>query len=141
MTRAAPSQADLIADPSFPRLKEYVIGQTGMAYYGDKDGDLARCLAPHMAARQLRDCASYLDVLLDATTGATELDDLIKDLTIGETFFFRHTELFDALRTLVLPDLIARNRAQRRLRIWSDRGLSTAISSLIISCWRTTMSS
>ena len=39
-----------------------------------------------------------------------ELDAIIVDLTIGETFFFRHRELFDALRTTVLPALIARNQ-------------------------------
>ena len=120
MSRSPPlSSSSLIADPSFPRVKEFVIAQTGLAYYADKDADLARCLAPHLEARRLDDCAAYLALLGDAADGAAELDDLIKDLTIGETFFFRHTELFDALRTRVLPDLIARNRAQRRLRIWS----------------------
>ena len=46
------------------------------------------------------------------------MDALIEEVTIGETYFFRHREHFDALRDLVLPDLIARNAGQRRLRIW-----------------------
>jgi chemotaxis protein methyltransferase CheR len=112
-------QPALIADPFFPLVKEHVIAQTGLSYYADKDGDLARYLAPHLARRGLSDCASYLGLLRDPAGGAAELDDLIKDLTIGETFFFRHVELFEALRSIVLPDLIARNRSQRRLRIWS----------------------
>ncbi len=115
----APAASPLISDAGFPLLKEYVIAQTGLSYYADKDGDLARCLAPHLAARGLNDCVSYLTLLRDPAGGAAELDDLIKDLTIGETFFFRHAELFEALRTVVLPDLIARKREQRRLRIWS----------------------
>ena len=65
------------------------------------------------------DCASYLDLLRDPFRGPSELDELIAEVTIGETYFFRHREHFDALRDLVLPDLIVRNRATRRLRIWS----------------------
>lgn len=40
-------------------------------------------------------------------------------LTVGETFFFRHREQFDALREHVLPRLIAANQAARSLRILS----------------------
>src|SRR5260370_14405526 len=46
------------------------------------------------------------------------MDKLIAEITIGETYFFRHQEHFDALRNQVLPDLISRNRAKRSLRIW-----------------------
>jgi chemotaxis methyl-accepting protein methylase len=41
-------------------------------------------------------------------------------LVIGVTSFFRDPAVFDALRRLVLPDLIAHSRARRRpLRVWS----------------------
>ena len=63
-------------------------------------------------------------MLRDGPKGETELDALIEDLTIGETFFFRHVEVFDALRDRVFPDVIARNRESRRLRVWSA-GCST----------------
>ena len=69
-------------------------------------------------------CASYLALLNSGPPGQDELDALIADLTIGETFFFRHREMFDALRTIVLPELIDRNRQRRQLRIWSA-GCST----------------
>ena len=29
----------LVADPMYPRLKDFLIGVTGLAYYADKDGD------------------------------------------------------------------------------------------------------
>jgi chemotaxis protein methyltransferase CheR len=40
-------------------------------------------------------------------------------MTINETSFFRDGAPFDALRETILPRLIERNSAQRRLRIWS----------------------
>ena len=40
-------------------------------------------------------------------------------MTINETSFFRDNRLFELLRTQLLPQLIERRRAERRLRFWS----------------------
>jgi len=40
-------------------------------------------------------------------------------MTINETSFFRDCKSFDVLRETILPRLIERNSAQRKLRIWS----------------------
>jgi chemotaxis protein methyltransferase CheR len=117
--KVPPAASLVLADPAYSRLKDHLIRATGLAYYTDKDGDLAGRVAQRLAAVGGRDCASYLALLGDEVQGAAELDALIEDLTIGETFFFRHRELFDALRETVLPDLVERNRASRHLRIWS----------------------
>ena len=75
----------------------------------------AERIARRMTARQLPDCTTYLALLLGfppAEAGLhsppAELDALIAELTIGETYFFRHRELFDALRSHVLPDVLQR---------------------------------
>ncbi len=109
---------ELLGDPVYPRLKEYLIESTGLAYYADKDTDLARRIRRRLSGFGFQNCASYLDLLRDPARGASEMDALIEEVTIGETYFFRHREHFDALRDRVLPDLIARSAGQRRLRIW-----------------------
>lgn len=109
----------LRSDPNFPRLKDYLIQATGLAYYGDKDDELAHRVSERLTARGLKDCESYLALLTGAPEGAAELDRAIRGLTNGETFFFRHRELFDALRDVALPEIIARNSGPRRLRVWS----------------------
>lgn len=114
-----PAIAAILDDPAYPRLKALVIDTTGMAFYRDKDSDLARILAERMGEIGVGDCAGYLDLLQSLGQGKTEMDALIAELTIGETYFFRHKEQFDALRDLILPDVIERNRMVRRLRIWS----------------------
>ncbi|MBX9634721.1 MAG: protein-glutamate O-methyltransferase CheR, partial [Magnetospirillum sp.] len=111
--------AALVADPFFPRLKALVIETTGMAFYADKDEDLARIVAARMGETGLIPCARYLELISDPVLGRDEMDALVAELTIGETYFFRHREQFDALRDIILPDVLARNQGVRRLRIWS----------------------
>lgn len=43
---------------------------------------------------------------------------IVEAMTTNETTFFRDSEPFEALRHHVLPDLIARRRATKKLRIW-----------------------
>jgi chemotaxis protein methyltransferase CheR len=47
------------------------------------------------------------------------LDELVEAMTINETFFFRDSHPFEALRQSVLPELIQRRSALRRLNVWS----------------------
>ena len=68
--------------------------------------------------------AQYLDALETAETNSPIWDRLIQFLTIPETYFFRDTEQMHALRTSILPALIAAHQADRALRIWSA-GCST----------------
>jgi chemotaxis protein methyltransferase CheR len=113
-----PPPDELLSDPAYSSLKEYVIESTGLSYYGDKDADFARRIFRRLSDFGFQNCGSYLEVLRDPIQGGSEMNALIEEITIGETYFFRHREHFDALRDLVLPDLIARNTANRRLRIW-----------------------
>lgn len=52
------------------------------------------------------------------------LTDLVASLTIGETHFFRNQPQVDAMRRVVLPEVIARHAHDRTIRIWSA-GCST----------------
>jgi chemotaxis protein methyltransferase CheR len=109
----------LLLDPGFPRVKRLIIERTGLAYFEEKDEDLSGRIRRRLTALGLSDCASYLRVLGDGTVNEREMDALIAELTIGETYFFRQMAHFDALREIVFPDLIGRKAALRRLRIWS----------------------
>jgi chemotaxis protein methyltransferase CheR len=120
VTDVAPSASrPLLRDPSFPRLKAMVIEATGLAYYADKDAALADHVADRLRTLGVADCAGYLDLLSGGDAARVELDALLLKLTIGETYFFRGPEHFQALREVVLPDVLARNEPRRRLRIWS----------------------
>jgi chemotaxis protein methyltransferase CheR len=106
-------------DPGYGQLKDQLIESTGLAFYGDRDEPLTKLVAERLAILGLRDCLSYAEFLAKGQTGAAEMDVLIAKLTIGETYFFRDEEQFAAIRDVILPDILARNRFSRRLLIWS----------------------
>src|SRR5262249_24082640 len=56
---------------------------------------------------------------LASAEGRPALDELLEALTIGETHFFRNRAQFAALESHILPELIARRRDTRQLRVWS----------------------
>ncbi|KQM41584.1 CheR family methyltransferase [Sphingomonas sp. Leaf10] len=107
----------MIRDEAFAEVKALVIARTGHHYYADKDAQLAERIAHRMAATGDTTLARYRDRLRDPHDA--EWPSLESAVTINETFFFRFAEQFDALRVDILPRLIRRNAAEKRLRIWS----------------------
>lgn len=111
----------ILSDPDYPRLKEHVLHHTGLAYYADKDEDLATRISRRFAVVKAPSCTAYL-ALLNRTRTATippEIDALVGELTIGETYFFRQAEHFELLRSAIIPDLLRRKNNSRELRVWS----------------------
>ncbi|WP_448207197.1 CheR family methyltransferase [Azospirillum sp. sgz302134] len=114
------SRADaILRDPAFPRLKATVIGATGLAYYADKDAALAERVGRRLAERAVSGLAGYLAILNGEGPDGPEYQALINELTVGETFFFRYAEQFEALCAVAIPECLRRNRESRLLRLWS----------------------
>jgi chemotaxis protein methyltransferase CheR len=103
----------------FCALKRFVIESTGLAYYADRDSDFANGVRRRMSALCLDTYDAYRSRLEEDGAGQAEFDLLTAELSIGETYFFRHKEQFDLLADVAIPAILARNRLQRRLRIWS----------------------
>lgn len=56
---------------------------------------------------------------LEIAAGPAECAALARELTVGETYFFRNREQFRALAEIALPDRMRANAAARRLRLLS----------------------
>jgi chemotaxis protein methyltransferase CheR len=106
----------------------------------DADFDYIRKLVADRAAIVLDDSKQYLVesrlLPLARSEGVTGLSGLVgrlrvrgpsdplvtavvEAMTTNETSFFRDPPVFETLRTSILPDLVAKRSAARRLRIWS----------------------
>ncbi len=105
----------VLSDPAFPQVKAQIIARTGLAYYADKDTALAERLARRLEERGVSRLVEYMALLANAA----EFQALVNELAVGETFFFRYIEQFEALRAVAIPECLRRNRDRRTLRIWS----------------------
>jgi len=123
MNASPQTKHEVADDPYFSELKGQIIHKTGLAYYQDKEADLARILKSRLKLLKLSSCVTYADYLA-GPHGTLEMDELISELTIGETYFFRHPEVFEALTNHILPDILKTNAERRSVRIWSA-GCST----------------
>lgn len=127
----SPAAALAPSDP-FWEVKRRVIAATGHFYYADKDDSLLERLRRRLAAVGDRDFAAYLARLEEPVAGPAEWRALEAEISIGETFFFRYADQFEALRRVILPDLLERNAASRELRILSA-GCSTGAEAYSIA--------
>lgn len=139
MTAAASSlqedAATVAAHPEFGLLKQKIIATTGLQYYADKDA----VMADRIVHRQRSIGCSIPDYFRRALHTETkgEFSALIDEITIGETYFFRYPEQFDALRQYLIPERVAQQRHDRTLRVWSAGCASGAEPySLSIICRR-----
>ena len=87
------------------------------------DDDLRRRLSEVMDARlrklRLTNPDDYLTRLRAATTGPEELRILAQGLTIGETYFFRGQDHYQAFVETVLPERLRERAATRTLNVLS----------------------
>lgn len=116
---AARPAASIPQDETFAALKQAIIARTGHHYYADKDALLRDRLHRRLCVTGCPDVAAYRALLAEPVRGAAEWQELEAEITVGETFFFRHAEQFAALQDVILPALLRENRGHRRLRLWS----------------------
>ena len=79
-----------------------------------------------MTAVHTESLMQYFSHLSSYAGRAGEMKNLLNEITVGETCFFRNQAQLEALRTVVLPGIVAAKKGQglHHLRIWSA-GCST----------------
>lgn len=102
------------------RLCDFVSSRMALQFPRARWGELERKVGA--AAREFghADGAAFVEWLLSTPTSREQIEILASHLTIGETYFWREPQVFEALEGRILPELIrARASGERRLRIWS----------------------
>ncbi|MEV4640998.1 CheR family methyltransferase [Actinoplanes sp. NPDC049548] len=105
------------AGPDVIRFRSVLAVQLGWVFDDNDVSQLAQVLRQRVDATRLQP-AAYLRRLA-AGDWEAELTALAEDLTINETYFFRHGEQFRALAEVVLPERLRDRYAQRVLRMLS----------------------
>jgi chemotaxis protein methyltransferase CheR len=107
------------ADPAYLKIRDLIYKVSGIYYSAEKLYLLAARCARRMTVLNLATPAEYLERLLLRTSDA-EQRLLLNEITIGETYMFRHPAQLDALREVILPQIlqVKGSTALRRLRFW-----------------------
>src|SRR5262245_55652868 len=105
-----------LSDELYIRFRDLLLTRCGLYYPERKRGDLAHGLSMALGNTSHRTLA---ELYADAVASGPGWEALLAQLTIGETYFFRNSAQFDALREHILPELLARRDALRTLRLWS----------------------
>jgi len=80
-----------------------------------KIGTLQRRIARRMSIHQLKNVQHYIQFLSD---NRLEQQQLLQELLINVTCFFRDSEAFDALATIAIPQLFAGKDDNYQVRVW-----------------------
>ena len=109
-------------DRQFERLRALVASFTGICLSDAKRDMTYGRIARRLRALGMTDFDQYCDLIERGDD--TELEHFVNAITTNLTSFFRERHHFEYLAESVLPEVLERNRAERRLRIWSA-GCST----------------
>lgn len=104
-----------LSPTAFDLVRRLVAQESALALGEGKSYLVEARLAP-IAEREGCDSVEELIKRLDASSPALR-DDIVQAMTTNETSFFRDVHPFEALRTVVLPELLDRNGG--RLALWS----------------------
>ena len=99
-------------------LRGFVRSRAGISLDADKDYLVVSRLEPRLRGWQMPSLAALADHLRAQPTGQLA-DHVIAAMTTNETLWFRDGKPFDAMRNVVLPELLVTAAKERALRIWS----------------------
>jgi two-component system, chemotaxis family, CheB/CheR fusion protein len=109
----------LPAGPAIETDLERILGAlrdgTGVDFSDYKGRTLNRRIGRRMVLHKMDGLKDYADLLLK---DPREVEALFQDVLIGVTSFFRNSEAFEAVRTMVLPELAKGRSRFEAIRIW-----------------------
>lgn len=115
-----PGRAPGSAGTAVARIADLLLSRTGLAHGPSRVADLETGIRRALARSGLAGVEAYAEGLrAEGPRGGRLLDDLLGEVTVGETYFFREPQHFDLLRREVLPDLLRRRTDGSPLRFWS----------------------
>jgi chemotaxis protein methyltransferase CheR len=118
--QAAPSTAEP-PQPELVRIRDLIYRVAGIFHPDNKLRLLQDRCGRRMKELRVQTLREYFEHLTIRPLRQTELIALLNEITIGETCFFRNQPQLDALRRIVIPNILEAKAKtlQRRLRIWS----------------------
>ncbi len=119
-SRPAASSDSAPSDPAFLKIRDLIYQSSGIYHTEEKLYLLISRCTRRMIALDAASPTEYLGRLTIRSGGSAELRLLLNEITIGETYMFRHPAHLDALRNLILPQILQTKGVigSKRIRFW-----------------------
>jgi len=113
-------------NPHLTRIRDLVYQGAGIFHPDHKLRFLEERCGRRMKELNVPTLREYLECLTSKPNRHAEMVALLNETTVGETYFFRNEPQLDALRTIILPQILQEKSMLplRRIKIWSA-GCST----------------
>ncbi len=111
--------AENIADEHFEKLLQIFERYIGTSHLKLRKRELYKHLSLGAAKLGFKSTQELIDKLIKSN-GADGIDSLIEYFTVGETYFFRHKQCFDVIKSDILPKLaeFAQKEGRSELNVW-----------------------
>ncbi len=115
-----------LKDPAYLKIRDLIYHISGIYQPEEKLYLLASRCERRMNAVKAKTPSEYLEYLTISGNREPELRLLLNEITIGETYMFRSPPQLEALRKVILPEIVKAKSSMgfKKLRIWSA-GCST----------------
>ncbi len=115
-----------LKDPAYLKIRDLIYQISGIYHPEEKLYLLASRCGRRMNVVKAATPSEYVEHLTARGNREAELRLLLNEITIGETYMFRSPQQLEALRSVILPQIIAAKTALgfKRLHLWSA-GCST----------------
>lgn len=115
-----------LSPANFTRFRDLIHTKSGIYLDDYKSDGLRDALQALMRQKDITEYPDYYAFLTSPKDGDAEFKRLLDLVTVNETCFFRNPPQFEALRKVVLPEIIKQkiNEGNRTIKIWSA-GCST----------------
>ncbi|MGP8245433.1 MAG: CheR family methyltransferase [Bryobacteraceae bacterium] len=107
-----------ISPQSYCFFQHFISRESGIVLDDDKRYLLEARLMP-IALKLRLYSLNDLCILLQTTTDLSLRQQVVEAMTTNETFFFRETSQYEALKSTVLPELVQERQLLRKISVWS----------------------
>ena len=115
-----------LTDPIYRQIRDLIYKVSGIYQPEEKLYLLANACTRRIKLVNVDSSRAYWNLLMASPNRDPEMRALLNEVTIGETCFFRSQPQLEALRKIILPELVKEKSRQilKRIRLWSA-GCST----------------
>jgi chemotaxis protein methyltransferase CheR len=119
-TRPAPASPSNQGDPAYLKIRDLIYRISGIYHSEEKLYLLISRCERRMNAVRATSPAEYLEHLTTRGNRDAELRLLLNEITIGETYMFRHPAQLNALHNVIVPQILKTKGSFgiKRLRFW-----------------------